>query len=174
MQFLICCTYIRRPQKLPLLLLRMIIDIIITNSVNVITGRLLCTSNHIYKKLWMLSSQWHANIAKMNCFLLSRGCNGSSDDSYGIYAWIHWRNMKCHASPQPHRRKVKTRAVFCLSRVRNKSRMTKVDALQLLSWIELEICWKYQFPAKKRQNRLKILMEKPFQPSVTDVYSEIG
>ena len=46
--------------------------------------------------------------------------------------------------------------------------------LQLLSWIELEICWKYQFPAKKRQNRLKILMEKPFQPSVTDVYSEIG
>ena len=46
--------------------------------------------------------------------------------------------------------------------------------LQLLSSIELEICWKYQFPAKKRQNRLKILMEKPFQPSVTDVYSEIG
>ena len=32
----------------------------------------------------MLSSQWHANIANMNCFLLSRGCNGSSDDSYGI------------------------------------------------------------------------------------------
>ena len=81
------------------------------------------------KKLWMLSSQWHANIANMNCFLLSRGCNGSSDDSYGIYAWIHWRNMKCNASPQPHRRKVKTRAIFCLSRVRNKSRMTTVDAI---------------------------------------------
>ena len=29
-------------------------------------------------------------------------------------------------------------------------------------------------PAMERQNRLKILMEKPFQPSVTDVYSEIG
>ena len=50
-QFLICCTYICRPQKLPLLLLGMIIGIIITNNVNVITGRLLYTSNHIYQKI---------------------------------------------------------------------------------------------------------------------------
>ena len=50
-QFLICCTYIRRPQKLPLLLLRMIIVIIITNSVNIIiTGRLY-PSNHIHRKI---------------------------------------------------------------------------------------------------------------------------
>ena len=166
-QFLTCCTYIRRPQKLPLLLLGMIIGIIITNSVNVIiTGRLLYTSNHIYQQIL---NAIQSVVCKDELVFLYIGFNGTSDDSYGIYASIHWRHNEMS------RLSMSTAA-------RTESPQTNVILvdqgqclpLQLLSSIELKICWKYQFPAKKRQNRLKILMEKPFQPSVTDVYSEIG
>ena len=149
-----------------LLLLRMIIGIIITNSVNVITGRLPYTSNHIYQKI---VNAIQSVVCKDELVFLYIGFNGTSDDSYGIYASIHWRHNEMS------RLSMSTAA-------RTESPQTNVILvdqgqclpLQLLSSIELEICWKYQFPAKKRQNRLKILMEKPFQPSVTDVYSEIG
>ena len=35
---------------------------------------------------------------------LSIGFDWSSDNWYGIYAYIHWRNMRCHAFGQTHGR----------------------------------------------------------------------
>ena len=47
--------------------------------------------------------------------------HGSSDDSCGIYAFIHWRNVKCHACGQTGGRKMENSAVFCWGRIRKIS-----------------------------------------------------
>ena len=46
------------------------------------------------------------------------GFDGSPDDKHGIYAFIYVRNVRCHACAHTDGRKVESRAVFCLSRVR--------------------------------------------------------
>ena len=45
------------------------------------------------------------------------GFLGSSDDSYDIYAILHWRSVRFHRRTDVG--KVESRAVFCLGRIRN-------------------------------------------------------
>ena len=82
----------------PHLLLRMIIGIIITNSVNVITGRLLYTSNHIYQNV-ALSSEHQpktpAYASKQKSKKVSSGIYISSNNSAHKYHQ-NWANSNMY------------------------------------------------------------------------------
>ena len=53
---------------------------------------------------------WYAMIARINWFSY---IGGFMDDSYGIYSYIHWRNMRCHVCTHtPKQWKVKQYSVW--------------------------------------------------------------